>query len=128
MQCSSGRCSKTDNVSRSFSDTCELTNVEFEFNRARLTEDSRASLQSIAECIQAKSGTITIEGHCDERGTEEYNLSLGEERARSVRKYLIGLGVSRSRLRIISKGEVDPIDSGNDEDAWSRNRRAQFLE
>ena len=128
MQCSSGRCTKTENVSRSFADTCELTNVEFEFNRARLTSDSQDRLQSIAECIQAKSGVITIEGHCDERGTEEYNLSLGEERARSVRKYLISLGVSRSKLQIVSKGEVDPLDSGSNEESWSRNRRAQFLE
>ena len=128
MSCSSGRCAKTENVSRSLADTCELTNVEFEFNRAQLTAESRDKLQAIADCIQAKTGVITIEGHCDERGTEEYNLSLGEERARSVRKYLISLGVSRSRLQIVSKGELEPIDNDSTEDAWSRNRRAQFLE
>jgi len=127
-QCSSGRCTQAENVSRSFADSCELTNIEFDFNRSQLTADSREKLQSIADCIQAKSGTVTIEGHCDERGTEEYNLSLGEERARSVRKYLIGLGVSRSRLQIVSKGEVDPVDEGSNEGAWSRNRRAQFIE
>ena len=128
MSCSSGRCAKVENASRALAETCELTNVEFEFNRSQLTVDSREKLQAIADCIQAKTGVITIEGHCDERGTEEYNLSLGEERARSVRKYLISLGVSRSRLQIVSKGELEPIDNDSTEDAWSRNRRAQFLE
>jgi peptidoglycan-associated lipoprotein len=127
-QCSSGRCTNTENVSRSFADSCELTNIEFAFNRAQLSQDSLDKLQAIAECIQAKSGVVTIEGHCDERGTEEYNLSLGEERARSVRKYLIGLGVPRSKLQILSKGELEPVDSGSNDNAWSRNRRAQFIE
>ena len=71
---------------------------------------------------------IEIEGHCDERGTEEYNLVLGEERARAIRKYLSGLGVSRGRIRIVSKGEVQPLDSSSNEGAWATNRRAEFIE
>jgi len=70
---------------------------------------------------------ILIEGHCDERGTEEYNLALGEKRAKSTMDYLVSLGISPDRLRIISYGKSQPLDPGHDETAWAKNRRAQFL-
>ena len=68
-----------------------------------------------------------IEGHCDERGTDEYNLALGERRANSTRKYLISLGIEASRISTISYGEERPLDSENSEEAWTKNRRAHFV-
>ena len=71
--------------------------------------------------------TVTIEGHCDERGTAEYNLALGERRAVTARAYLVSLGVSADRLRIVSYGKEFPFDAGHDETAFSKNRRAHFV-
>jgi peptidoglycan-associated lipoprotein len=68
-----------------------------------------------------------IEGHCDERGTGEYNLALGERRANSAKKYLISLGIEPSRISTISYGEERPFDQGHNEDAWTKNRRAHFV-
>ena len=123
-ECKSGRCTDPNLASRNMG--CDTTAVYFEFNKSRLTGEARDGLQSNADCIKTKSGVITIEGHCDERGTEEYNLALGDRRARAVRDYMISLGVPRSKLRIVSKGELEPIDSGSSENAWAKNRRAEF--
>jgi peptidoglycan-associated lipoprotein len=71
--------------------------------------------------------TVTIEGHCDERGTAEYNLALGERRAVNVRAYLVSLGISADRLRTVSYGKEFPFDPGHDESAWAKNRRAHFV-
>ncbi|NIS71529.1 MAG: OmpA family protein, partial [Proteobacteria bacterium] len=68
-----------------------------------------------------------IEGHCDERGTNEYNLALGERRAMSARNYLMSLGIPRNRLSTISYGEEMPVDSQHNEDAWAKNRRGHFV-
>ena len=70
---------------------------------------------------------VTIEGHCDERGTKEYNLALGERRAVSARAYLVSLGIPADRLRIVSYGKEFPFDPGHEESAWSKNRRAHFV-
>jgi peptidoglycan-associated lipoprotein len=70
---------------------------------------------------------VTIEGHCDERGTAEYNLALGERRAVAVKTYLVSLGISPDRLRTVSYGKEFPFDPGHTEDAWFKNRRAQFV-
>jgi peptidoglycan-associated lipoprotein len=70
---------------------------------------------------------IQIEGHCDERGTNEYNLALGERRANSTKKYLLSLGVSENRMSTISYGEEKPMDSAHNEEAWAKNRRAHFV-
>jgi peptidoglycan-associated lipoprotein len=67
-----------------------------------------------------------LEGHCDERGTVEYNLSLGEKRAKAVKDYLVGLGISADRLSIISYGKERPADPGHNEEAWAKNRRVEF--
>jgi len=69
---------------------------------------------------------VTVEGHCDERGTEEYNLALGEKRALAARDFLVRFGIDRSRISIISYGEERPLEYGGTEAAWSRNRRAHF--
>ncbi|HWR82862.1 MAG TPA: OmpA family protein, partial [Candidatus Deferrimicrobium sp.] len=75
---------------------------------------------------QFPSAMVKIEGHCDERGTVEYNLSLGEKRARSAQDYLVGLGIEGNRISIQTFGKERPVDPGHNEEAWSKNRRAEF--
>jgi len=105
-----------------------LATVYFDFDSYVLTSDSRAALSQAAEALKAKSGTrIQIEGHCDERGSNEYNLALGEKRARAVEDFLTSQGVSKELLSTISYGEERPAVQGNDEAAWAKNRRAEFV-
>jgi peptidoglycan-associated lipoprotein len=125
FECRSGRCSRIENVGR---DMCTMPTVNFGFNEATLTPDARKALSDIAECLKIKGGTITIEGHADERGTEEYNLALGDRRASTVEKYLVTMGVPASKLRSLSKGELEPVDNRSNEEAWAKNRRAEFEE
>ena len=73
------------------------------------------------------TATVTIEGHCDNRGTNEYNLALGDRRAYSAKIFLIDLGIAESRMQTISYGEERPLDPGENEDAWTKNRRAHFV-
>ena len=104
-----------------------LADIRFELDSAQLTDAARATLEKHALWLQGqRSITVTVEGHCDERGTVEYNLALGEQRARAGREYLVGLGVDPSRLRVVSYGKERPIDTGSDESAHARNRRAHF--
>ena len=105
-----------------------LVTVNFEYDQARLTDSARSKLKQNAEWIKKNADyTIQIEGHTDSRGSVEYNLSLGERRAKSVKTYLEGLGVESKRMTIISYGEEKPIDPGDNEAAWSKNRRANFV-
>jgi peptidoglycan-associated lipoprotein len=105
-----------------------LATVYFDFDSYVLTSDSRASLSQAAEALKAKTGArIQIEGHCDERGSNEYNLALGEKRARAVEDFLTSQGVSEDLLSTISYGEERPAVQGNDEAAWAKNRRAEFV-
>ncbi len=126
MTCINARCS-TDAMNASTS-LCIYPTVRFEFNRWSLSADVKEQLQGVAGCLKEKSVSLTIEGHADERGTEEYNLALGERRARAVRDYLRRLGVASSQLDVISKGELEPINPESNETAWSENRRADFVE
>ena len=103
-----------------------LAAVYFDFDRSEIREDARRVLQSNVDSLKKSDSAVTIEGHCDERGDEEYNLALGERRANAVRKYLVNRGVSRSNLRTLSYGESKPAASGHDESAWRWNRRAEF--
>lgn len=104
-----------------------LRPVYFDFDSYELNYDALATLRENAEKIkQVPGAVIQIEGHCDERGTQEYNLALGERRALAVREYLMNLGVSRDRLITISYGEEDPADPGHTEQAWAKNRRCEF--
>ncbi len=105
-----------------------LGTVYFEFDRFNIREDAKPTLRANATAIQENKdwGTITIEGNCDERGSEEYNLALGERRANGVRRYLADLGVSSSRLRTVSFGEAKPAVQGHNESAWRYNRRSEF--
>jgi len=106
----------------------ELRAVYFEVDSALLREDGRASLDHDAKQIESNPdwGVVTIEGHCDERGSEEYNLALGERRAAAVKQYLADRGVPSDRLDIRSFGEIEPASLGHDERAWRLNRRVQF--
>jgi peptidoglycan-associated lipoprotein len=105
-----------------------LKTVHFAFDSYELSEEARRLLQDNAKWLRDNPGhVIRVEGHCDERGTIEYNLALGERRASAVRDYLAGLGVDPSRLRIVSYGEEVPADPGHDEEAWRKNRRAESI-
>lgn len=105
----------------------ELGDVHFAFDSAALTEQGKAELKENATWLADNPGQqVVVEGHCDERGTAEYNLALGERRARSVYDFLRGLGVKSERMSTISYGEELPLDPGHGEEAWQKNRRAHF--
>ncbi len=106
----------------------ELKSVYFDYDRSEIRSDARSVLSGNADTIKGNTdwGVVTVEGHCDERGSEEYNLALGERRALAVKDYLISLGVPASRLRVTSYGESKPFALGSNERAWAENRRAHF--
>ena len=100
-------------------------NIYFEYDKSDLSMDASSQIRSLANALKSNnSSKITIEGHCDERGTREYNLALGERRANSVKDLLILNGVNSKRIRTVSYGEEKPAVSGSNESAWSKNRRA----
>jgi peptidoglycan-associated lipoprotein len=104
-----------------------LRNIYFDFDRSNIKPEFQPVMEGIAEWLNRNGHKqLLIEGHCDERGTSEYNLALGERRSLSVRKYLVGLGISPDRLHTISYGEEKPAVPGHDETAWAENRRAEF--
>jgi peptidoglycan-associated lipoprotein len=104
-----------------------MENIYFDFDQFTLSAEARATLADNAKYLNASSGTqVVIEGHCDERGSDEYNLALGESRALAAKNYLISLGVAAKRLSVISYGEEKPADMGSNEAAWAKNRRAEF--
>lgn len=104
-----------------------LQRVYFDYDKYDLRSDALDTLRANADKIKSAPGVvIQIEGHCDERGTQEYNLALGEKRALATRSHLINLGVSGDRLITISYGEEDPADGGHSERAWAKNRRCEF--
>ena len=105
-----------------------LKPVFFEYDSSELAGDARGILDANALVLKKyPSWTITIEGHCDERGTAEYNLALGERRAVASRAYLVSLGISADRLRTVSYGKEFPFEPGHDENAYVKNRRAHFV-
>jgi len=105
-----------------------LATVYFPFDSYELDDQNRMVLQQNGDwLVDNPRYDIRIEGHCDERGTIEYNLALGERRASAVRDYLVSLGVDAFRVRIVSYGEEDPADPGHDDAAWARNRRGVFV-
>lgn len=104
------------------------TPIYFGFDDYTLNSEAQSTLTALAEGLKAnKSAVVQIEGHCDERGTVEYNLALGERRAQSVKNFLSQLGVESGRLSTISYGEEKPVSQGHSEDAWIKNRRAEFV-
>ena len=105
----------------------EQDRIYFDFDKFNLTADARKILAEKASFLNAHPNmNVRIEGHCDERGTREYNLALGERRAKSAQDYLIFLGINPTRVSIISYGEERPLEAGSGEDAWTQNRRAEF--
>lgn len=109
-------------------DSGELQTAYFDFDSYRINGESRTALKANADWLKANpKAEIQVEGHCDERGTVEYNLALGERRAAAVRSYLQKLGIAKKRISTISYGKERPLDPGHDESAWSKNRRASFV-
>lgn len=106
---------------------CELQRVTFDFNDASLRSEARDTLSKNADCLkQMQSRKVTVEGHCDERGTNEYNQHLGQRRAESVRRYLVNLGVQEGALDVVSFGEEQPLCTESTETCWGQNRRAEL--
>jgi peptidoglycan-associated lipoprotein len=104
-----------------------LPKVFFDYDRAVIRESERGKLEQVAEYLKAHpQDFVLVAGHCDERGTSEYNRALGERRASAAREYLIRLGISAERIETISYGEDKPAVEGHDESAWAQNRRAEF--
>jgi peptidoglycan-associated lipoprotein len=103
--------------------------VYFDFDRATVKSSERSKLQAVADYLKANNTvSVLVEGHCDERGTEGYNLALGDRRALAIREMLVTqLGVPSDNVHTISFGEAKPATQGNDESAWSKNRRGEFV-
>jgi peptidoglycan-associated lipoprotein len=102
--------------------------IHFSFDSALLSDQAQQILNDKADYLRSNSVvTVTVEGHCDERGTDAYNIALGERRAESVKNFLVDLGISANRLNTISFGEERPIAIGQNEASWAKNRRAQFV-
>ncbi len=115
-------------IEGAFLESSLLKDIHFGFDRYDLTPEAREVLSQNAELLlQHSRVNIQVEGHCDERGTIEYNLALGERRSNSAKEYLMSLGVSANRIGTISYGEEMPLDPRHGEDAWAKNRRAHFV-
>jgi peptidoglycan-associated lipoprotein len=105
-----------------------VRDIKFDFDSSIILPDAREILKVNADfLLKNRISSIVIEGHCDERGTAEYNMALGQRRAQETKKYLVNLGIKESTIRTISYGEERPLDPGNTEEAWAKNRRAHFL-
>ena len=106
-----------------------MISIYFDFDQSTLKDQDRKFLKVLNEALKMdknKNVNLKIDGNCDERGSNEYNLALGERRARAVYDYLVNLGTAKKRLDVVSYGEEKPADTGHDEAAWSKNRRASF--
>ena len=102
--------------------------VYFDFDSSVIKDKERGKIEGVAAFLKTSAtNKLLVEGYCDERGTEEYNRSLGERRALAVREYLIRLGIQGSRIRTLSYGFDRPVDLGHNETAWSKNRRGVFI-
>jgi peptidoglycan-associated lipoprotein len=108
-------------------DRARIQTVYFDYDKSDIRSDQRDKIRTDADIFRTwTEWAVTVEGHCDERGTNEYNLALGERRAAAAKQALIAEGVDAARLNTISYGEERPVDPGHDESAWSHNRRAEF--
>ena len=105
-----------------------LQDAYFDFDDASLRDDAKNALENNAKYMEGNSGTaVVVEGHCDERGSVEYNIALGEKRARAAKDFLVSYGITASRITTISYGKERPFDPGHSEEAWAKNRRAHFV-
>jgi peptidoglycan-associated lipoprotein len=137
--CKDGRCSKTfatgtDGAGGTGADggadkPCERNaRIQFGYNDSELPGDARTTLDQFAKCMQKNpTWKLVVEGHADERGTTDYNLQLGDARAKNIRKYIITLGVEGGRVRVVSYGEEKPIEATGNESSWARNRRGELI-
>lgn len=106
----------------------QFDDIRFDFDKSFIREDAKPALAKVADYLKKNAAAkVQIEGHCDERGTAEYNMALGARRAESARKYLLSLGVKGAALSTVSYGKEKPLDPGHTEDAWAKNRRDHFL-
>jgi len=106
----------------------QFDDIHFDFDKSFVREDAKPSLAKVADYLKKNAAAkVQIEGHCDERGTAEYNMALGARRAESARKYLLSLGVKTAALSTVSYGKEKPLDPGHTEDAWAKNRRGHFV-
>jgi len=105
----------------------DLETVYFEFDSSSIRADARPALRKSGELLRSAGAAIRLEGYCDERGDEEYNLALGERRANSIRDYLVALGVDTNRMKITSFGKERPVDPRSTVEAWSQNRRGVLV-
>jgi len=104
-----------------------LKTIHFEFDSFLLSQESRDILYNNADFLLKKyKDKVVLEGHCDERGSDEYNLALGENRAKAAMNYMLTLGVPAEQLSVVSYGEEKPVDNGHTEEAWTKNRRVDF--
>ena len=108
-------------------DRCRSITIRFGFDSSVLDAGTRASVEEAASCLRGSTDFVRVEGHCDDRGTTEYNLALGQRRADAVARYLVGLGVSPSRVQAVSFGEERPVNQGSGDAAWAENRRAEIV-
>ncbi|MGB5217958.1 MAG: peptidoglycan-associated lipoprotein Pal [Smithella sp.] len=105
-----------------------VSDINFDFDSSSIRPDARAILERNADYfMNNRVSSIVIEGHCDEQGTAEYNMALGERRAQETKKYLVNLGVKESLMETVSFGEENPLDPASDDEAWAKNRRAHFV-
>jgi peptidoglycan-associated lipoprotein len=119
---------KTPGIEGEVFESSLLKDIHFDFDKYDIRPSDAAVLKGNAELLKKYDKVkIQIEGHCDEKGTNEYNLALGERRANSTRNYLLSLGISPERISAISYGEERPLDPGHNEDAWTKNRRAHTI-
>jgi peptidoglycan-associated lipoprotein len=106
----------------------QFDTVLFAFDSAQVEDAERGKVEKVAEFLKSTpSAVVTLEGHCDERGSAEYNMALGDRRALAVREYLMNLGIDGARIQTKSFGKEKPKDMGNDENAWAVNRRVEFV-
>ncbi len=122
-ECKAGRCaSKTGGAG-----ACTVEPIRFEFNESKLDPAGQSALAALADCIKKNNWKLRVEGHADERGTEEFNLQLSNRRAASVKRYLTDLGVSDGALETVGYGENKPAVNGSNESAWAANRRVELV-
>ncbi|MFA5195824.1 MAG: peptidoglycan-associated lipoprotein Pal [Bacteroidales bacterium] len=105
-----------------------ISDINFDYDSSSIRPDAREILKTNADyLLKHKTSSVVVEGHCDERGTAEYNMALGQKRAQETKKYLINLGIQESIIKAVSYGEERPLDPNNNEEAWDKNRRAHFV-
>lgn len=105
-----------------------IENIHFDFDQYSIRDDAKPVLRGVSNWLtKNKSAKMLLEGHCDERGTNEYNLALGERRAKSTRDYLVSSGITKDKMEMVSLGEERPLCKEQNEECWQKNRRVQFI-